>query len=206
MNRRAFLVLAGSGPFLWSRAIGAESRAPGAARRRCHYRGGLRRRGGGAGGRTGRTPGHTHRRNRLDRRPAHPAGRAARRTSLDRVLRLHAFLSPLPRRRPRLLPPPLSPYRRRVEPQRPEPRQRLGVPALPRAARRPGSPGVDAGALRSAAGRIRLLLRHKADRRRRRRRQRAGRDSCATSTAERVIDVSAAILPRRHRAGRPAAA
>jgi len=122
----------------------------GRRRRRC-------RPGRGARG----SPRDFERRNGLDRRPAHPASRPPRRTSLDRVVRLYGLLSPLPQRRPRLLSSSLPAHDRGHGPRVFESRQWLGFEAVPRAR-------VALAVLESmlapfvSSGRIRVLRLHKA--------------------------------------------
>jgi len=76
--------------------------------------------------------------NGLDRRPAHPASRAPRRASLDRVVRLYGLLSPLSQRRPRLLSSSLPAHDRGHGPRVFESRQWLSLQNWPRAPRGPG--------------------------------------------------------------------
>ena len=89
----------------WARTARSERVGSASARGRGgrrDRRGWARRLCGGAGGAANRPHGRPDRGDRLDRRPAHVAGRAARRTSLDRAIRGVGLISEAAAGDPRL--------------------------------------------------------------------------------------------------------
>ncbi len=185
----------------------------GQSRSRCGGPGNRRRRGDrrrwsgrlcrGSFGIAGRADRRPDRGDRLDRRPAHLAGRAARRASVGRDVRRECFLPGTAAGDPRLLPPPLPDDRRGARSSIAQPRQWRRVETLSRAAGRAGGLDGHAGPIclqRPAA----VPARARAGQGRRAGRPRARGDRPRRPDRSGAIP-GRPLFPRRDRAGRPAA-